>query len=420
MDGHPTGPVDGDAVNRWLLVDGRPICELTVASSWSQRSRGLLGRDGIDGALWLSRTSSVHTVGMRFAIDVVHCDRVGRVLGVVTQRPGRLGAPRWRARHVVELEAGRAAELGITPGRILSVGGRADGAVFIGCAAMSDSSTPNATTAGPLSGLAALITGGGSGIGLAAAVALAVDGAAVTLMGRSADKLEAGAAAVRAAAPHATVQTISGDVTDEDSVAAAVALAGEPLGGLHLCVAAAGDGTMGPVIAMPLEEWNRVLGVSLTGVFLTLKHAGAAISASGGGSIVAVSSIASKITHRFMAPYCVAKAGVDMLVRTTADELGQANVRVNAVNPGIVRTDMVAMITAEDSVGQSYLENSPISRFSEVSDVAPAIRYLCGPESAMVTGQCLSIDGGHHLRRGPDFGEWTAAMYGVAAEGRLA
>lgn len=272
---------------------------------------------------------------------------------------------------------------------------------------------------GPLAGRAALITGGGSGIGLAAAIALATDGAVVTLMGRSVDKLDAGAAAVRDAVAGATVQTVAGDVTDEAAVAAAVATASEPLGGLHICVAAAGDGTMGPVIATSIEEWNRVIGVTLTGVFLTFKHAGAAISASGGGAMVAVSSIASKVTHRFMAPYCVAKAGVDMLVRTTADELGQAHVRVNAVNPGIVRTDLVAMITPEDSVGQSYLENSPISRFSEVSDIAPAIRYLCGPESAMVTGQCLGIDGGHHLRRGPDYGEWASAMYGSAADGHV-
>jgi NAD(P)-dependent dehydrogenase (short-subunit alcohol dehydrogenase family) len=118
-----------------------------------------------------------------------------------------------------------------------------------------------------------------------------------------------------------------------------------------------------------------------------------------------------------MAPYAVAKAGVDMLVRSTADELGVAGVRVNAVNPGIIRTDLVAMVTPEDSVGRSYLDNMAIARFGEVEDVAPAIRYLCGPESAMVTGVCLPIDGGHSLRAGPDYGEWARGLYGDAVDG---
>lgn len=267
--------------------------------------------------------------------------------------------------------------------------------------------------------MAALVTGGGSGIGLAAATALARDGAAVTLMGRSSDKLAAGRDALLEAVPGAVVSVHPGDVTDEASIEAAVALASAPLGALHLCVASAGDGTLGPIIATPLDEWNRVIGVSLTGVFLTFKHAGAAISAAGGGSMVAVSSIASSLTHRFMGPYCVAKAGVDMLIRTTADELGGVGVRVNAVNPGLVRTDLVAMVTEEDSIGRSYLANSPISRFSEVDDIAPAIRYLCGPESGMVTGVCLNVDGGHHLRCGPDYSELALALYGAAAEGRV-
>lgn len=270
----------------------------------------------------------------------------------------------------------------------------------------------------PLHGQAALVTGGGSGIGLAAAEALVADGMSVTLMGRNEERLAAAAAELRAAAPDGvTVAVHAGDVTDEATVAAAVAAAASITGRLDACVAAAGDGTLGPVIATSVDEWNRVLGVTLTGVFLTFKHAGASMGRSGGGSIVAVSSVAGNTTHRFMAPYCVAKAGVDMLVKTTADELGQVGVRVNSVNPGIIRTDLVAMITPEDSVGRSYLENMPISRFGEVSDVAPAIRYLCGPESAFVTGINLAIDGGHHLRTGPNYHEWASGMYGSAADG---
>ncbi|MEZ5321114.1 MAG: SDR family oxidoreductase [Microthrixaceae bacterium] len=268
-----------------------------------------------------------------------------------------------------------------------------------------------------LRGAHALVTGGGSGIGLASATVLAADGAVVTLMGRTADRLEHAAETIRGSVVDAEVRTIVGDVTDEDDVRAAVEAARSPTGGLDCCVAAAGDGTLGPVIATSLDEWNRIVSVSLTGTFLTIKHAASAMATSGGGSIVAVSSVASHVTHRYMAPYCAAKAGVDMLVRTAADELGQVGVRVNAVNPGIIRTDLVAMIHPDDSTGRSYLENMPLRRFGEVDDVAPAIRFLCGPGSSFVTGATLPVDGGHSLRRGPDYHEIAVALYGAAADG---
>lgn len=271
----------------------------------------------------------------------------------------------------------------------------------------------------PLAGRSALVTGGGSGIGLAAAAELVRSGAAVTLMGRTATKLEAAAGSLRELRDDASVDVFAGDVTDEAQVEAAVAAASARSGTLEICVAAAGDGTVGPVVATSIDEWQRVISVSLTGVFLTFKHAGAAIAAAGGGAMVAVSSLASNVTHRFMAPYNAAKAGVDMLVRTTADELGAVGVRVNGVNPGIVATDLVAMITPEDEVGMSYLRNMPLSRFGTVDDVAPAIRFLCGPESSWITGVCLSIDGGHHLRCGPDYGMFARMMFTDVVDGRI-
>ena len=154
----------------------------------------------------------------------------------------------------------------------------------------------NPTACLPLNGTAALITGGGSGIGLAAAAALVADGADVTLMGRTAAKLEAAAVVLRANAPEGVrVSAYAGDVTADADVAAAVGLA-DAEGQLRIAVASAGDGTMGPVVATSTDEWNRVIGVSLTGVFLTFREAGAAIVRNGGGSMVAVSSVASRLT----------------------------------------------------------------------------------------------------------------------------
>ena len=105
----------------WLVSGDRVLASLEVASSARGRARGLLGRDALEGALWLPRTRSVHTLGMRFAIDVAYCDAQGRVLAIVTMRPWRLGRPRLAARSVVEAQAGNLQRWGITAGSILEV-----------------------------------------------------------------------------------------------------------------------------------------------------------------------------------------------------------------------------------------------------------------------------------------------------------
>lgn len=266
-----------------------------------------------------------------------------------------------------------------------------------------------------LAGQAALITGGGSGIGLACARHLVRDGASVTLAGRSQTRLDAAVADLRADAPAGTeVRGFRCDVVDEDQVAAAVAAASEVAGALQLCVASAGTGTLGPVIALPAEQWHQVLDVNLTGAFFTLKHAGAAMARAGGGAFVGISSIAAPLTHPFMAAYCVSKAGLEALVRTAADELGRAHVRVNAVRPGLVPTELAAPLEQDPAVLADYLAQMPISRPGTVDDVARLVRFLLGGESSWITGQCIGVDGGHHLRRGPDVEHWARALYGDA------
>jgi len=241
----------------------------------------------------------------------------------------------------------------------------------------------------------ALITGGGSGIGLETARHLLRDGCAVTLMGRSEERVKAAAASLGDGATWS-----AGDVADESAVEQAVKVANAD-GTLDVAVLAAGTGTAGPLLMSTLDAWRTVLDTNLLGAFLTIKHAGQAMAANGGGSIVALSSIAGVRTHRFMTEYCVSKAGLEMLVMNAADELGPMNIRVSSVRPGLVPTDLSSGLTASESIVNDYLKQMPVSRLGTTEDIAAAIRYLAGPESGWVTGVNLSVDGGHHLRRGP-------------------
>ncbi|MBK9180055.1 MAG: SDR family oxidoreductase [Acidimicrobiales bacterium] len=272
----------------------------------------------------------------------------------------------------------------------------------------------------PLAGRGALVTGGGSGIGLAVARRLVADGAAVTIGGRSEERLRVAAEQLGASAPPGIpVGWVVVDVADEEQVRSAVAAAAEPAGGLHLAALAAGTGTLGPLVVTPVDAWRAVLETNLTGAFLCIKHAAPAMVRAGGGAIVAVSSIAGPLTHRYMGAYAVSKTGLESLVRNAADELGRAGVRVNAVRPGLVPTELSAALAGDEAIRADYLAQMPLARLGTPDDVANGVRYLLGPESAWVTGQCLAIDGGHTLRRGPDLEAVARLLFGDdAVEGR--
>lgn len=265
----------------------------------------------------------------------------------------------------------------------------------------------------PLADHLALVTGGGSGIGLACARALLADGAAVMLAARNTDRLVSSAEGLRADFPDASIGTVACDVTDEASVEAACAAAGAA-GPLRIVVANAGTGSAGPFHMTTLDDWNSVLGTNLTGAFLTMKHAVAHLAANGGGSIVAISSIAGVATHRYMTPYNVSKAGLEMLVRQVADELGSTGIRANAVRPSLVPTDISAGLVASPDIVEDYLEQMPLGRLGTTDDIARAVRFLAGPESSWITGVCISADGGHHLRRGPNLDPVMRAVLGDA------
>ncbi len=248
---------------------------------------------------------------------------------------------------------------------------------------------------GILEGQHAIITGGGSGIGLASAAALARDGALVTLLGRNQDRLINAVEELGNGARFSVA-----DVADEAQLSEAIRKANE-FHPLTIAVANAGTGGAAPFLQTPTEDWQRILHTNLDGTFFTLKHAGVALAENGGGAMCTISSIAGLRTHKLMSAYCTSKAAIDALVRNTADELGSANIRVNSVCPGLGETELSSGLHESTPMRDDYLSCMPISRVGQPTDIGQAVRFLCGPESSWITGATLPVDGGHHLRRGP-------------------
>lgn len=258
---------------------------------------------------------------------------------------------------------------------------------------------PNGAPVLSLAGKTALVTGGGTGIGKSCATALAAAGAAVTICGPDLDVLD-GAAEEMAATGATGVRTIACDVTDESQVAAAVDAAANG-GRLDVALANAGVPMPGSLLHLGADHWMGPIGVNVLGTAHTIKHAARAMR-DGGGSIIAISSIASARPASFMATYSVTKAAVDELIRFAAGELGKFNIRVNGVRPGWVATDTVASTTTPENMAiiraNTALPGDPeLGGLGRPDDIARAVVYFASDYSSWVTGQLLSVCGGSSL-----------------------
>ena len=267
---------------------------------------------------------------------------------------------------------------------------------------------------GGLEGIAVLVTGGGSGIGQACAAQLAADGAAVTICGRTESKLQAAADRIRKGAGHGgSVQIVVADVTDEEQTKRAVDKAAEPTGGLDGCIAnAGGGGGMGPYHVLDTNEFIRVLHLNVLGTMLCMKHTIPHMVEAGGGSFVGMSSIAGHLTHPYFGAYTAGKAGIEAMMRNAADEFWRSRVRFNAIRPGFIATEIMEGIPRDSETYKSYIENTPLGDVGQPEDVGQLARFLIGSESRWITGQVINVDGGHSLRRGPDFGPFIAPGLG--------
>jgi NAD(P)-dependent dehydrogenase (short-subunit alcohol dehydrogenase family) len=175
---------------------------------------------------------------------------------------------------------------------------------------------------------------------------------------------------------------------------------------------------MGPIVLADVEAVRATIELNIVGTFLTLKHSAPELAKTQ-GSFVGVSSHAGLDSFKFLGIYGAAKAGLDQLVRVAADELGPSRVRVNSVRPGIIDNELLTAITAGGPVLDSYLAEIPLGRVGTVEDVGELARFLIGPESSWITGQCISVDGGQSLRKGADYGPFAEPAYRDAPGWRL-
>jgi NAD(P)-dependent dehydrogenase (short-subunit alcohol dehydrogenase family) len=248
-----------------------------------------------------------------------------------------------------------------------------------------------------LAGKVAFVTAGATGIGFGCARTIVASGGKVMICARREDTLRE---AVERLGPNAA--WVVCDVTDDKSVDDAVAATVRRFGALHLAVNSAGTGTAGPLLQATTSEFERVIATNLTGAFRCLRAEANAMIAAGGGSIVNVSSIAGALTHPWMSAYCASKAGLDMLTRCAADELGEHKIRVNSVLPGVVHTPLAAALATVPVSRDEYLSLMPISRIGEPEDVAQLVAFLLSDDSSWITGQLIAVDGGHTVRKGPN------------------
>ena len=237
----------------------------------------------------------------------------------------------------------------------------------------------------------ALVTGASRGIGAACARALAAGGHDVAIgYATDADGAAATAATVEALGRRAS--THAADVADEAQAAGMIEAMEEALGPLDALVLNAGITRDGLAVRMSADDWTAVIDTNLSGAFYTARPALRGMLRRRSGSIVAISSIVGLIGNPGQANYAAAKAGMIGMVRALAREAGGRGVRVNAVAPGYIATDMTASLSDEQRAG--LLTQTPLGRLGDPEDVAGAVAFLCSPAAAFITGAVLSVDGG--------------------------
>ncbi len=242
-----------------------------------------------------------------------------------------------------------------------------------------------------------LVTGATSGIGRAAALKFAAEGARVALVGRNRDALEATRKAMAANGDGALA--VQADVTREDDVRRAVDETVGAFRGLDVLVCGAGVIGMGNIENTTPDLWDQMMGVNVRSVFRLVQLTLPALTPRK-GNIVVVSSVNGQRAFPNVLAYCCSKAAVDQLVMCTSLELAPKGIRINAVNPGVTRTNLHRRSGMSETDYAAFVERSktthPIGRVGEPEEVAEMILFLASERAGMITGNCVFVDGGRH------------------------
>lgn len=238
-----------------------------------------------------------------------------------------------------------------------------------------------------------LVTGGTSGIGRAVAGELATRGSAVAVCARGTERVESTARSLEGAAGR--TMGVAADVRDKREVETAVRSTLAAFGRIDILVNSAGVAGAAASETLDEVEWDRIVDTNLKGTFLCCQAVGCAMLERGAGAIVNIASIVALDAFPKRAAYGASKAGVVMLTQVLAAEWADRGVRVNAVAPGVVRTEMNERMIAAGNLDLAAIERrTPMHRRGECEEIVDAILYLASDEASFVTGSCLAVDGG--------------------------
>ncbi|XAP78238.1 7-alpha-hydroxysteroid dehydrogenase [Citromicrobium bathyomarinum] len=241
-----------------------------------------------------------------------------------------------------------------------------------------------------LDGQVALVTGGGAGIGLAIAKTFASAGAAVMIS--DLDLPAAENAAGKIAKAGGNVAAVACDVTSEQDLERVVDATQAEFGGMTLLVSNAGGGGPKP-FDMPMSDFRRAFDLNLFSLFRLAQLAAPVIEESGGGAMLAITSMAGENKNERMASYASSKAATNHLIRNIAFDLGPKNIRINGIAPGAIRTDALEKVLTSE-IEETMLAHTPIHRLGQPQDIANAALFLCSDAASWISGQILTVSGG--------------------------